>query len=251
MTNPDYPSAWHLAEQAKWLAEAEAARTQSLRNLAGIALLEMDLAVRTAEAARARAETEQAEITSRAARLNEQYRDACNDEHRSYQFLGNVDDVSVGNAYDTLTAWHRIDAAEGNKDRPYTITFSSPGGAVMPGFRLYDHLTELKVAGHHLTTRVRGAAMSMGATLLQAGDVRIMGAESVLLIHELSGGVQGKGGEIADTLALMKILTDRVLGIYAKRTALTAAEIKRRWSRTDWWLSSEDALKYGFVDVIG
>lgn len=169
---------------------------------------------------------------------------------RRYEFIGAVDDPNVGRCYATLSEWHKLDLECAGPPTPFTVIMHSPGGAVITGFRLMDHLTEMKLAGHHLTMIVRGCAASMGATILQAGDVRIMGAESMMLIHELSGGANGKAGEMADTMKLMEILTGRVLGIYSRRTKMTPAEIKRKWARTDWWLSSDEALKYGFVDEI-
>lgn len=168
---------------------------------------------------------------------------------RVYDFMGGVDEGNVARCYGTLSAWHDEDVLDGTL-RPIRLVLHSPGGAVMTGFRLYDHLSELRALGHELTTVVRGVAGSMGAVLLQAGDVRIMGAESVLLVHELSGGANGSAGTIADTVKLMELLTSRVLNIFASRTKLSAAEIKKRWSRTDWWMGSDEALAKGLVDRV-
>ena len=55
----------------------------------------------------------------------------------------------------------------------------------------------------------------MAGILLQAGDIRIMGAESWLMIHEISFGASGKIGEIEDTVEWVKKIQERVVKIFA------------------------------------
>jgi ATP-dependent protease ClpP protease subunit len=88
----------------------------------------------------------------------------------------------------------------------------------------------------------------MAGILLQAGDVRIMGKESWLLIHQVSFGASGSFGEVEDTTKWVDRIQDRVLDIFASRSKMSKAQIKRKWNRTDWWISSDEALKLGFVD---
>ncbi len=95
-----------------------------------------------------------------------------------------------------------------------------------------------------------GMAASMGGILLQAGDKRVIGSESVLLVHEISFGAGGKIGEVEDEVAFAKMLTQRVLKIFANRTKMTARQIDAKWKRKDWWMDSDEALKLGFVDEI-
>lgn len=170
---------------------------------------------------------------------------ATDDRHRVYQFTEAVSASSVRLCLRTLSTWHRIDP-----DCKITLVFNSPGGSVIDGFALWDYLTELKKNGHHLTTVCRGMAASMAGILLQAGDVRVMGSESVLLVHEISFGAGGKIGEVEDEVAFAKMLTKRVLKIFAARTKMTEKQIDAKWRRTDWWLDSDEALKLGFCDEV-
>lgn len=176
--------------------------------------------------------------------------------HRVYQFRGNVTDGSVDMCMDTLTLWHREDAANGGPCE-MEIVFYSPGGVAIPGMRLFDHILWLRSLGHSITTTALGQAASMGGVLLQAGDKRVIGRESYVLIHELSFGAEGSMGEVEDEVAMAKMVQRRVVNIFCSRAKdtgrkgyLTPAVMVRRWARKDWWLDSDECYRLGVVDEI-
>ncbi len=90
----------------------------------------------------------------------------------------------------------------------------------------------------------------MAGILLQAGDVRTMGRESWLLIHQAAFSALGSTYEIEDRVEWVKRIQDRILDIFADRSKLTKAQIRRRWHRKDWWIDSDEALKLGLVDEL-
>jgi ATP-dependent Clp protease protease subunit len=149
----------------------------------------------------------------------------------------------------------------GNVDRyaylhpkaPITIYFETPGGSVLPGLGLYDSLRALGAQGHPITTVVRGYAASLGAVLLQAGDTRLVGPESMFMIHEISSMAMGKLHEMEDDLAFTKKLNKRMFDIIARRTdgKFTGASLYRRAAAKDWWLDADEAVANGFADRIG
>lgn len=167
------------------------------------------------------------------------------DRQRVYLFHSAVDGNTVANCIKELNHWHRVDPG-----CAIEVQFLSPGGNVIHGMALYDYLQELRRSGHHLTTSTRGYAASMGGILLQAGDVRVMGAEAYILIHEVASFAAGKIGEIEDELALLKMMSERVISIFASRSHLTKQKIRSGWRRKDWWLDSTESLKLGLVDEI-
>lgn len=162
-----------------------------------------------------------------------------------YAFNGQVDGASVGKCIDQLTLWMRTKPGE-----PIEIQFNSPGGSIVDGLALWDFLTKVKAAGHPLTTSSIGYAASMAGILLQAGDVRVMGAESWLLIHEASFGVQGSNGVVEDRVEWIKRIQARFVAILASKSKLKAKTIEQKWSRKDWWIDSDEALELGLVDEI-
>lgn len=134
--------------------------------------------------------------------------------------------------------------------KPLTVTLNSPGGSVLAGLALYDHIRELSHRGHKMTVKVRGMAASMGGILLQAGDIRIIGPEALLLIHEVSSGTYGKLSDMQDSINFSRKLWDKLLKILARRSKLSDEEIKERSHKYDWWLDAEEAVALGFADKI-
>ena len=114
----------------------------------------------------------------------------------------------------------------------------------------FDYLQDLKANGHKLTTVAQGMAASMAGILLQAGDVRVIGHESYLLIHQVQAGMMGSFGDLQDRMKWLEIVQDRILDIFATRSKMPRAKIKVNWTRTDWWIDSAKALEYGFVDEV-
>lgn len=167
------------------------------------------------------------------------------DEARVFPFYGSVSGSAVASAISKLSDWSRRDPGE-----PIEIVFNSPGGSVIDGLALFDYIQELRSRGTHITTITMGMAASMGGVLLQAGDVRVASKNSVLLIHEVSAGTQGKVSEMEDHLKFMEVLQGKCLEILADRSSMTARQIATKWKKTDWWLSADEALKLGFVDAV-
>ena len=136
-------------------------------------------------------------------------------------------------------------------DEPITLVISSGGGSVFDGWVLFDHLRALSAQGHKITTLVRGMAGSMAAVLTQAGDVRIIGPESYLVIHEPSSVAWGKTSDLIDELDMMKRLTRQAEDVFARRSKLSAKEIKAKTLKRDWYVASKECKTLGFVDRIG
>ena len=164
---------------------------------------------------------------------------------RTIYFLGEVSEMSVSRAMDSFTEYSRIDPG---CDIDFII--NSPGGLIAEGMALFDHIQTIKRKGCVVNTIVLGEAASMGGVLLQAGTNRIMSKESWLMLHEAAFGGRGKTSEIEDRVEYVKRVQERILDIYASRSNMTKRQIQNKWTRKDWWLSSEDALEAGFIDEV-
>lgn len=179
---------------------------------------------------------------------------AKDDYHNVYRFNASVGDASVKDCMAKLAEWARLDS---NGGADMTIVFCSPGGSVIDGMALFDYIQELRRDGHRITTKALGYAASMAGILLQAGDDRVMAKESWLMIHEAAFSAFGKTAEVEDTVDWVKRVQNRILNIFAERAAasgvdkpITKAQLKNRWHRKDWWLSSDEALGWGLVDRV-
>jgi ATP-dependent Clp endopeptidase proteolytic subunit ClpP len=208
-----------------------------------------------ASARKERADAGVAEITLERAQESRRLEVAGNEYNHVYFFNGSTSNTAVTSCLNKLSGWRRSDPA-----CDIEIVFNSPGGSVVDGLALYDYIQELRRDGHKVTTSTIGYAASMAGILLQAGDVRVMGAESWLLLHEASFGSSGKIGEVEDTVEWVKKISNRILDIFAARCAgasdLTATkrlnrrQLVNKWTRKDWWIDSGEALAYGLIDEI-
>lgn len=205
------------------------------------------LSLRRAEAElrKAEADAERAELDLADARRRDADSRAEAWRRLAYTFYDEVNDDSVRQAMSTLAAWSRRDPGA-----PITLVLNSPGGRVLDGLALFDFLQRLRAAGHRIRIEVLGRAASMGGVLLQAADERIIGRNAFVLIHEVSGGAEGRSSSIGDTVEFYELMEKRLLSILASRSTLTAKQIRARWQRKDWWLGAEDAVALGFADAV-
>jgi ATP-dependent Clp endopeptidase proteolytic subunit ClpP len=251
------PTPKELAEIRKLTAEADKLERD-------IALTEEEIETKreerrklAAEADHAQAKAEQARLEAETYRINMEDRRRDHDMnnaddyyHKTYWFDRQVDAATVKDCIRALRTWDRMDP-----ECDITIIFNSPGGSVIHGMALFDEIVTLSQRGggrHKITTVVRGYAASMGGILLQAGDHRVCGRESYVMIHEIAAGTGGKIGEIKDDVKFYETISDRIVNLFVERSGgkIAKATFKKNWERKDWWLDSAGALKYGFVDEV-
>jgi ATP-dependent Clp endopeptidase proteolytic subunit ClpP len=235
------PKQLHQAEIYKLEAETEALRAEYLVHY-------QQAEYNRARARRETAEAIQAEIAARNEERYEKSLLAGDHYHRTYVYNGSINATGVQSCMAKLAEWQRTAATDAPE--PIEIVFNSPGGSVIDGMALFDYIQVLRRAGHRITTVTYGMAASMAGILLQAGDVRVMGKESYLLIHEVAFGAGGKIGEVEDEVAFVKKIQGRIVRILADRSVLTQQQIKRNWQRKDWWLDSDEALRLKLVDEV-
>lgn len=240
-------------QKQKFLAEANKANAEAQKARQETELLRLGAEHEAVRLKDAHIDLQRAEI-----KLAEDM--ASNKYHRIYHFTDDVNEESVKRCMNQLDIWHRTS----EKGSDITVVFTSPGGSIIQGMALFDYLMGLRRDGHKLITVALGYAASMAGILLQAGESRVMGRESWLLIHEASFVALGKLSEVEDTVGWIKRIGKRVVDIFATRAAaaLHGGEaskqevarmkkfIEKNWSRKDWWLSSDDCKKHGFVDEV-
>jgi ATP-dependent Clp endopeptidase proteolytic subunit ClpP len=192
------------------------------------------------------AATEKAELELEATRRGLAIAKADDNWHAEYAFVQPVTWDTAKSAIADLNKLSRL-----NPGQPLTITVNSPGGSVIAGLAMYDHIRDLSARGHHVTVKVRGMAASMGGILLQAGDTRIVGPEAMVLIHEVASGASGKVSEMEDELKFSRQLWTRLAHILAKRSTMTAEQVMEKAHKLDWWLDAQETVALGFADKIG
>jgi ATP-dependent Clp protease protease subunit len=159
-------------------------------------------------------------------------------------FLGTAVDDMVASL--TIAQLLFLEADDPEKD--IQLYINSPGGSVSAGLAIYDTMQYVKP---DVSTICMGLAASMGAVLLAAGakGKRYALPHSRIMIHQPWGGVQGQAADIAIQAKEILSTRDRINEILATHTGQARTQIEKDTDR-DFFMSSEDAVKYGLLDEI-
>lgn len=248
---------------AKVQADIDKARLDTEKSRVELEKLHKDVEAQSTLLRQLQSDSDCAEIHAKERKFAHELDNAKDFFHRVYRFT-DVTETNVGRCIDTLSVWDRI-----YPGTDVEIVFNSPGGDVIAGMDLFDFIQEFRRRRHYVITSARGWAASMGGILLQAGDWRVMGREAYVLIHEVQTLAGGKTSAIEDEVNFLKKMQARVLNLFAERSAqalergtaeiaLTREQLEHGdldmgipgWSRREWWLDSEECLKYGIVDEV-
>ncbi len=159
-------------------------------------------------------------------------------------FLGEeVTDVSANLVVAQLL---HLESQDSEKD--ISLYINSPGGSVTAGLAILDTMNYIKC---DVSTICLGECASMGAVLLSAGakGKRFALPNSMVLIHQPSGGAQGQQTEIEIVADFMRKTRDRLNGILAVNTGQPIEVIERDTER-DNYMTAQEAKEYGLVDHV-
>ncbi len=135
-----------------------------------------------------------------------------------------------------------------NPGRDIYLYLNSPGGNVSSGMAIYDTMQFLRSP---VNTICMGMAASMGSFLLAAGRAGKRSAlpHARIMIHQPSGGAQGTAADIEIQAKEILYLRAQMNGLYAKHTGRPLEQIERDMER-DFFMSAEEAVKYGIIDSV-
>jgi ATP-dependent Clp protease protease subunit len=103
-----------------------------------------------------------------------------------------------------------------------------------------------------ISTVAVGIAASMGAHILAAGakGKRFALPNAEVMIHQpWGGGIEGKVSDIEITAKQMLKNKDSLNKIFSKNTGKPLAQVEKDMDR-DFFMSAEEAKKYGIVDKV-
>jgi ATP-dependent Clp protease protease subunit len=134
------------------------------------------------------------------------------------------------------------------KNQDISLYINSPGGSVTAGLAIYDTMQFINC---EVATYCIGQAASMAAVLLSAGakKKRFALPNARILIHQPWGGTQGTASDISIQAEEIVRLKKRLNEILAQHTGQSLAQIERDSDR-DFYMGSEEAMKYGLVDEV-
>lgn len=135
-----------------------------------------------------------------------------------------------------------------SSDKDIILYINSPGGSVYDALAIYD---TMQYVTNDIQTVGIGVQASAAAILLSSGTKgkRFLLPNSTVMIHQPSSGTRGKVTDqeidLREALRVKKLIEE----IMVKNTGQKAAKIHTDMER-DFWMTAEDAKKYGLVDDV-
>jgi len=153
-----------------------------------------------------------------------------------------------------FSRWNRLDAAVGIKPAR-TVSFNASQGSFADAFAVYDVLRVSQAhGGPDVTGQVTGMADTKAAIALQASKHRIMTPRSWIILSEIQPDASRMNtSEAIERVKYLKWLEERGWKLMLERaTNLEMAQIKEKTEYgRQWWISADEALKFGLIDEIG
>jgi len=129
-----------------------------------------------------------------------------------------------------------------------SMYINTPGGSVNAGLGIYD---TMQLVSPDIATICTGMAASMGSVLLCAGTngKRSILPHSRVMIHQPMGGVRGQASDILIEAKEIEKLRKELYEIIASHTGQSFEKVFTDSDR-DFWMTAEEAVKYGMADKI-
>lgn len=159
-------------------------------------------------------------------------------------FLGSLIDDDVANT--VIAQLLFLESEDPKKD--IKLYINSPGGSVTAGLAIYDTMQYVKC---DVVTICVGMASSMAAVLLAAGKKgkRFALPNAEVMLHQVMGGAEGQATDIKIRAEHILRVHRRLNEILAQHTGQALPKIEKDTDR-DFYMSAEEAKKYGLVDKI-
>lgn len=128
------------------------------------------------------------------------------------------------------------------------LFINSPGGVITAGLAIYDTMQYVHC---DVSTICVGQAASMATVLLAAGakGKRLALPNSRIHLHQPLGGAQGQAVDVHIQAQELLKARERLNHILVQHTGQSLDRINQDTDR-DFFMSSEEALKYGLIDEI-
>ena len=131
---------------------------------------------------------------------------------------------------------------------PITIYINSQGGHVESGDTIHDMIRYIRSQVRMVGT---GWVASAGALIYVAVPIerRYSLPHTRYLLHQPAGGMRGSAADVEIEAREILKMRERLNRIFADRTGQTVERIQED-TRRNFWLSAEEAIKYGLVGSV-
>lgn len=125
-----------------------------------------------------------------------------------------------------------------------TVRINSGGGDAFMGLTIYN---ALKACSSNIVVYVDGIAASAASVIAMGADKLVMNEGSMMMIHDPSSITFGDAADHEKTQELLNKLGDQMANLYSRKANDGPEEI-RDMMRAETWLTSDEAVEFGFAD---
>nr|DAQ35615.1 MAG TPA: Putative ATP dependent Clp protease [Caudoviricetes sp.] len=155
-----------------------------------------------------------------------------------YDGLGEVSGLSIANEIKNLD----VDTIN--------VHINSCGGYTSEGLAIYN---TLKNHSAKIITYCDGFACSAASLVFMAGDERIMGAASALMIHNAWSSAEGNAAQMRQQADVLEKISQAAGNAYAEKVSISREELDAMLDGNNHegtWILPEDAEKMGFATSV-
>jgi len=154
----------------------------------------------------------------------------------------------IGDGLANLIIAQLLFLASKDSKKDIWLYINSPGGVVTSALAIYDTMQYIKC---DISTVCLGQAASGGAILLAAGTKgkRYALPNSEVLLHQVMGKTSGQAIDVEIWTKHIIRVKDKLNRILADHTGQPVKKIEKDTDR-DFFLSAEEARKYGIIDEV-
>ncbi|KAG5183897.1 ClpP/crotonase-like domain-containing protein, partial [Tribonema minus] len=129
---------------------------------------------------------------------------------------------------------------------PVELHVQSSGGALMPALAIVDTICRSPVPVHSF---VEGFAASAATLMTVVCAVRYAHPNSLMLIHQMSGGAEGTLAQVGDRVDGMRTIDKLVKNVYLMHTRMASDDLDELMKH-DVWMTASECMHKGIVDEI-
>lgn len=148
-----------------------------------------------------------------------------------------------------ILQWNREDEnLEITERKPIKVFINSNGGSLNSVMHL---ITVLQLSKTPVMTIGLGKCYSSGGLLLMSGNkgMRYIFDSTSILIHDGGTGSSSDTGKFIDYAEYVKMTEKRTKEYILSNSKISEEEYDKNYRR-DWWILSEDAIRFGVADKI-
>lgn len=152
-----------------------------------------------------------------------------------------------------------LDYLNSLSSEPIVVKTNNCGGCWFYGMSIFDAIKE---SSSPVDIYAKSWARSMSSIILQAGRKRVLSKNTAFMVHYGEYSDYGDWRKVKNGMSFYDNLNKTMFDIYASRCVgssgfsgmsesdISSAIESKVKSLTDWWLTAEEAVFYGFADEI-